>query len=636
MRDIRQNRQGKQFFLGILAVGFLCIQMLHGESMDTLLKEYKDKNDLSQRTIDENKGHLILFTRDRLERMHAKTLKDVLKMTPFIYYHENRFGLPDPLTSGAFEPYRSNFIRLFIDGVEITQGWLGSGMVLYGDMDINFADHIEFYYMTPSLETSVEPAYMTIFIYSKEPEQDSGTSLDVLAGSRGYNVQDVNYGGKENGVSYMLNVSRTQEKRERIDNGTDNPLKRDFERLQLMGYAKTETQVFHIQLMQKNTDAFAGLSMDATPEVSEIDYQNVHLDYRYMFTPHWQLQLAYDMLKVDVQMSDDTPLLYSGALFGNNFYGKSKNSTYSGELTYTQQCGKHRIATGMKGRVKKLDYIQEQRVGNVPLIFDREDVWSVFFQDQYHLSKNKLLNVGIEYSRIHRNSPRVNDDDLLQIRLGYIYSGEKWRYKAYLYRSMFALDPFSTTLNISTFSLHKDPHTVQKTWGVTQELGFEGEHYSADVMLFLLQDKDGLIQNGGDGNTKYFTTVFQYNYRFDLENRMDLQLYYANYKDIFTLDRLEDYSGYLTFSNTYGQFDFYNGVVWHQNNIDDKNYFDWTSSISWNVHENLTLTLKGENLLDKAKETDLYRVDPATGTLLPPLEVSPIDRRISMELEYLF
>ncbi len=620
----------------MLAIGFLSMQMLHGEAMDTLLKEYKDKNDLSQRTIDENKGHLILFTRDRLERMHAKTLKDVLKMTPFIYYHENRYGLPDPLTSSLFEPYRSNFIRLFIDGVEITQGWLGSGVVLYGDMDINFADHIEFYYMTPSLETSVEPAYMTIFIYSKEPEQDSGTSLDVLAGSRGYNVQDVNYGGKENGVSYMLNVSRTQEKRERIDNGTEHPLKRDFERLQLMGYAKTDTQTFHIQLMQKNTDALAGLSMDATPEVSEIDYQNVHLDYRYKFASYWQLQFAYDMLNTDIRMSDDNPLLYSGALLGNDFYGKSKNSTYSGELTYTRQWGNHRIATGIKGRIKKLDYFKEKRVGNVPLIFDREDIWSVFFQDQYHISKNKLLNVGVEYSRICRNSPRANDDDLLQIRLGYIYSGEKWRYKAYLYRSMFALDPFSTTLNLSTFNLHKDPHTLQKTWGVTQELGFDGEHYSANVMLFLLQDKDGLLQNGGDGNTRYLTTVFQYNYRFDLENRMDLQLYYANYKDIFTLDRLEDYSGYLTFSNTYGQFDFYNGVVWHQNSIDDKNYFDWTSSVSWNIHENLTLTLKGENLLDKAKKTDLYRIDPATGTLMPPLKISPIDRRVSIELEYLF
>ncbi len=41
---------------------------------------------------------------------------------------------------------RSNFIRLYVDGVEITQGWMGSGVVLYGDVNIDFVDHIEFYY----------------------------------------------------------------------------------------------------------------------------------------------------------------------------------------------------------------------------------------------------------------------------------------------------------------------------------------------------------------------------------------------------------------------------------------------------------------------------------------------------------
>ncbi len=631
-----ENWHGKRFLQGLLIGGLLFTQILHAEGIERLLNEYKEKNDLSQKTIDENKGHLVLFTRDRLERMHARTLKDVLKMTPVIYYHENRYGLPDPLVSGAFEPYRSNFIRLFIDGVEITQGWLGSGVVLYGDMDINFADHIEFYYMTPSLETSVEPAYMTIFIYSKEPEQDAGTSLDLLAGSRGYNVQNVNFGGKERGVSYMVNVSRTQEKRERIDNGTDHPLKRDFDRLQLMGYAKTKTQAFHIQLMQKNTDALAGLSLDATPEVSEIDYQNVHIDYRYRFTSHWQAQFSYDLLKTNTRISDDNPLLYVGALLGEDYYAKSKNSTYSGELTYMQQWRDHRIATGIKGRFKKLDYLKEERFGKVSVIFNREDIWSVFVQDQYHLAEDKLLNIGIEYSRIHRNSLLAKDDNLLQARIGYIYSGENWSYKAYLYRSMFSLDPFSTALRNANLSKKKDLHSVQKTWGVTQEVGVTGDHYGANVMIFLLKDEDGLLQNGGDGNTKYFTTVFRYNYRFDSRNRMDLQLYYANYKDIFELDHLEDYSGYLTFSNQYGKFDFYNSVVWHQNSIDNKNYFDLTSSVSWNIHENLTLTIKGENLLDKAKKTDLFRVDPVTGSLLPPLEISPIDRRVIIEMEYLF
>jgi iron complex outermembrane receptor protein len=151
-----------------------------------------------------------------------------------------------------------------------------------------------------------------------------------------------------------------------------------------------------------------------------------------------------------------------------------------------------------------------------------------------------------------------------------------------------------------------------------------------------MQDEDGLLKNGASAETKYFFTILNYDYNFDTNNKMNLQLYYARYKDIFNLDKLEDYSGYLSFTNSYEKFNFYNGVVWHQNSINHKNYFDLTSSVSWNVNENLTLTLKGQNLLNKAKKTSMFRVNPTTKNMMTPLEVSPIDRRITLELEYLF
>ena len=102
------------------------------------------------------------------------------------------------------------------------------------------------------------------------------------------------------------------------------------------------------------------------------------------------------------------------------------------------------------------------------------------------------------------------------------------------------------------------------------------------------------------------------------------------------MDKLQDYSGYLSFMNSYEDMDFYNGLVWHQNSINHKNYFDLTTSLSWNIKEDLTVTLKGENLLDRAKKTYLFRVDPQTHTPLNPLEVSPVDRRFTVEVEYLF
>ncbi len=615
----------------ILYFGCFLSVLLHAQSVETMLQEFNVKNDLSQKTIDENKGHLILFTREKLEQMHAKTLKDVFKTTPVIYYHENRYALPDPLAGGSFSPYLSNFIRLYVDGVEITQGWMGSGLLLYGDINIDFVDHIEFYYAIPSFETSVEPAYLTIFLYSKDPNRDNGGKIDLVQGSRGYNSQSLSYGETTDKLSYMVNLSHTDAKREKVSNGTNRPLSRDFERTQLFSYIKSDKQFAHLQIMEKKTDALAGLSLDATPLVSNIDYLNLHFDYGITLSEHWKAQFAFEWLKADLALEDDTPLIYLGSLFGTRFNAVSKNSTYSAELTYHEKIGDHHITAGIKDRLKKLDSVSVEGYGDMPLNFTSENIGSVFFQDQYALSERELLTLGLEYSRLTRNY-MIKDDDLLQLRLGYIFTSERWSYKTYLYRTMFSLDPFSRNFDPSTLS----DVPPQATVGITQEIAYTPENYRLRLMLLLMRDQDGLLKNGASAKTRYFFSIVNYDYTFDTRNALHMQLYYANYQDIFNLHKLEDYSGYFSLMNGWGNFDFYNGIVWHQNSIDHTNYFDLTSTISWNATENLTLTLKGDNLLDKAKRSDLQRINPLNGTLLTPLSISPIDRRITVELEYTF
>jgi len=620
---------------GLLFLYLLSSSMVYAENIDSIMQEYSKKNALSQKTIDENKGHLVLFTREKLEEMKAKTLKDVFKTAPVIYYHENRYALPDPLTSGAFEPYRSNFIRLYVDGVEVTQGWMGSGVMLYGDVNIDFVDHIEFYYITPSFETTVEPAYLTIFLYSKDPKRDSGGKLNLATGSRGHNSQSISYGEQKEDFSYMINFSRTDAQRETVDNGTSVPLSRDFERTQLFSYIKTEDQIFHLQVLKKDTDSLAGMSMDATPLESEIDYLNLHMDYGIDFSEHWRASIAYDWLKTDMRQADEypLPLLWPDALGSSTFNGKYKNSTYTAELTYKETIGKHRISSGLKGRYKELDSFENNGQDALTTHFTSETIGSIFIQDQYALSAQELLTFGISHNYIERNGG-ADDDSLLQLRLGYIYASEHWSYKGYLYRNQFALEPLVRYLDLATY---KDTE-VQTSIGISQEFAYSDEKQRARVFFNFMQDEDSLIQDRGTGmgqETKYFNAIFNYDYNFNVDNKMNFQFYYAHYKDIFNLDKLEDFSGYLSFANSYEDFDFYNGVVWHVNNLNWTSYFDLTSSVSWNIDEDLSLTLKGENLLDKAKKTSQYTVNPVNGAV-GALEISPIDQRVILELEYMF
>ncbi len=66
-----RNGQGMGSFLkgmnALRRVSLLCVFLCiaaNAQSVENVMQEYNRKNDLSQKTIDENKGHLVLFGRE--------------------------------------------------------------------------------------------------------------------------------------------------------------------------------------------------------------------------------------------------------------------------------------------------------------------------------------------------------------------------------------------------------------------------------------------------------------------------------------------------------------------------------------------------------------------------------------------
>jgi len=624
--------QMQHFFRKYLVMGiWASITIVNASGIDALIDDFSNKNALSQSTIDKNKGHLVLYTRDKLERMHAKTLKDVFKTIPILQYSENRYGVADPLSPGGISPYSSNAIRLYVDDVEVTQGWMGSGLIQYGDINIDFADHIEMYAIPPSFDTSSETAYMTIFIYSKVPERDSGGQLSLIQASRGSSTQTIGYVNKESDVSYMVNLSHTKENREKVNNGTETPLSRDFKRTQIFSYIKNENQMLHFQLIHKNSDTLAGLSMDATPLVSEMDNTSIHIDYAMQFSEHWKAQLAYDYLDTELKQEDNIPLLIASKLFDKTLNTRTKNTTYSADLTYDNIISDHHIAFGIKGRIKKLDSLYVKNLGFIPSDFDEETILSVFIQDQYALSENELITLGLKYSNVSRNKT-FEDDDLLQVRLGYLYNNDTWSYKAYVFRNMFTVDPFARYF-VPDVSETLEP---QVSMGFTQELAYHYKSHDIRFMTVFMKENNNLININDIEDTTSFISLLNYDYTLDIHNDINMQFAHSYAKDIKNIGDIYSYSGYLMLSSLYDSFSIYNGFVWNYDTYVEKNYLDWTSSISWDMSENLTFTLKGENLLNKAKEYQIFRINPLTGSLKSPLTPSSFDQRISAELEYVF
>ena len=67
-------------------------------------------------------------------------------------------------------------------------------------------------------------------------------------------------------------------------------------------------------------------------------------------------------------------------------------------------------------------------------------------------------------------------------------------------------------------------------------------------------------------------------------------------------------------------------------------YTDYNVAVRYAPTRSLSISLKGENLLDDAVPQTFYRMDPTVNPpqMLPPVSVSPFEKRVYLSLDYLF
>ena len=88
--------------------------------------------------------------------------------------------------------------------------------------------------------------------------------------------------------------------------------------------------------------------------------------------------------------------------------------------------------------------------------------------------------------------------------------------------------------------------------------------------------------------------------------------------------------------NRYKKFDFFNEIIYYRDDIRKKNYCDYTLGITYHKSDDLGISLKGTNILNKAKESQYFALNPDTFQQDTPLSISPIDQSIILSLEYTF
>ena len=625
-------------FTFLLLTGLLPLlaYAIEDNSMEELLDTFTHNSDLSKKTKLVNAGNVTVITRKELDGMQARNLKDVIKTLPMMNYAESRWGIPDPNYHVQEYPLNSNAIRIYIDNQEVSSAPYGSGFIHMGDISIGFVDHIEIYSQNPSFEYATEPARLLIKLYSKKAKRDKGSKVELSLGSRGFNQESFQHTDSSNGVSYLIYGSRLDDKKETYKS-FDTPMYRDQERYFFFSSISTKEHLLQFHALKNDKDMFIGLSTDAVSQKAKLKTERLHLGYENHSIKNLKL----------------SAVLESGTL--QNHYVANEESleydikdevfTLDAQYKYNE-VESNELIIGTKLRYKdfsvpKIIFNQRDSKFN----YNKQRILSFYLEDNYFVNDNTIITLGAQGSHV-KNNFVVKDQDVWMIRAGLIYHQGKWISKTFLHHSSFLVEPYLYTLT--------GPYTAQngvepeQLSNISQEIAYENEKHKLRTILSYnykegaLLVKKGRLQNKSSSESTLLSQT-EYQYQFDIHNTFSSSFTYIHYRNPYkheVVNGLDEYKTTLRLLNHHNKFDIFNELIHNKNSFLDRHYFDYSAGIKYHHNDKLILSLKGENILNRAREDYYERIRFNQSTenwdRFEPLYIAPIDRRIYLTMEYLF
>ncbi len=650
----------KKVFFSVLCIIVASLNVDANElNLDNLLDTFAKNSDLSQKTKLENSGHTIVYTRDDLDRMMAKNLKDILKSYPTIGYRESRFGYPDILNMGGNLPFNSSSVRIMIDNHEVTTAFNGSGLALLGDIDLGFVDHVEIYALGPSFEHSSELTYMLIKLYSKVPQRDMGSKVEVNSGSYGYNFQSIYTANQLDKISYFAYFSHLDDKKKKYDS-FDYPINRDQERYHFFTSIYKDDHSLKVQAIKNDKHASINYSFNATPTDDMTKYQFYNFNYDYTPSDDFKILLNYSNGVSKSSFADAVPYFCipdtSGINLPQCISGVNldvEEDIFSGIAKYTINSTNNKFVIGAGGSIKRFNYTSLKLNGiefiddndiqmAVARDYNQRESYNIFGENQYFISENKVFTFGLKHDVI-KNNGSISDDEITLFRTGYTYSNENFTSKTFIYNTTSLIDSALLKSNFAQVDKNLQPQQLE---AISQEF-----KYSIDDSVLNLVGSYGILKNmiyqdalveikNSQDDIGMFAVYLNYDYIFDNNNKVLFDISYNKAENMPLSGDVTQYSGFVRGLNSIEKFDFYNELICRYDNVSKDSSYDYTVGINYHYLKDLNFYIKGENLFDKGYKDSFTRMayDYSSYTIInnSNIEIAPIDRKVIIGLEYLF
>lgn len=593
------------------------------DDLSSLLNTYESQSALHNKTKDESSGHLIIYSRLDLDKMQADTLNDVLKSTRNFNLQQGVKGNTVLQRTGA-SCASTGCIRVYVNDHEMSSAINGSALEIFAEYDLGHVDHIEIYIGGSGIKFGNEYGFVTVKIYTKDPQRDKGGFISTSYGTNNsYSAEAFHAGVTNNDLEYLLYAKKSDADRGTISHlGSSVP--RYSENINIYTTIKRENDfTFELSSYETKHDAFAGVGMQKTPDVSK-----VYSKYQYAtFTKYFdtlKLQASYAQEQNGIENKDSSGIRLSDASITNYLNVNFKNSVFKLGMENSHTFSNSNLLYGLSFQRKAVDLKTGTYLG-----VDSIGIYSGYLEYGYDINEDNLLVATGKYSHF-KHSGYSRSDNLYETRIGLVsLLSQDLTFKAfyshnYVYPAIAEMTQFAKPVS-------GNPELKpMETNAYSAELVFTKEEHKLGLMYMQMNINNPIQVNA---QRTYFNVSdratfndysVDYMYTLNKNHKLLLEYYFTKHNRPSTAS--PGAGGFVKLFNTFGKFDIYNELIYREGYYSKgslmqiKDGYDWTASIRYNLNQEWTLALKGENLLDKSITS------PVRG--LYPIET--IDKRVTV------
>ena len=603
----------------ILLLG-LVSSLLFSDSLDALLQEYKSTSDNSLQTVNEKIGHVVIYSQKEIRLMQYTKLNDILKELPLFNINTNQFGLTNYSLTGS-KTTTSGFFRFFINDHEISSGYDQSTSLSWGDLPLDFVDHVEIYYGESSFSFGNETGIYFVRIYTKSALKENSSEINSLVTSKGSRSQSLTHSSSfENGWSYLMFLNQEQIKQTTIYNGTK--LNSNGTKQYLYLDAGNENTKINIGYTDVSKNNYAGLALDATPESGKSLSKDFFINYTYYFLEDKSLK-ANLSIDVNDRSYDEANAQGIGLIPVINLAnGLTIPKIFNEDLRFVKtnaylsksfdiEDNSFIAAVNVKNKTydvqnrETTNFINQTKNVGAYNSFDEETISSLLFQDSYQLRNDLILVANTKLDYYDRNAYLKDSSETL-LRLGAIYTPtENWGFKSFYTQT--ALAPSFYNIDYadkSTPKLKSQQYHIYTLEGVYTEgnskFGVTFDHVEIDDFLYL--SPIGFINI--DHKIKTDGLLFDYEYSFSDRDKIHLNYYTSTLSE--TINNATK-GGFIKFMGGYQKFDYFTSLIYRNGyeylGLDIPDSFDMSLGVTYHVTKDFSYSIKANNILDRSTQS---------------------------------